>query len=113
MEKIRLLNDLELNLEAMGIVETEKSRSFTFASEMTYTEIEALFTNVDNISSIKYISEAGETLTTYVDGVALKKLSKDYEAETYTVVLSTDAVEAQIKTLISQIEVLTAAQTAK
>lgn len=94
MEKIRL-NEQIFNLAPMGIKTTEKKRSFTFTSELSFSEIETAFTNVSNI---QYLSDIDEILAIYSDGVSVKSISKDVENRTYTVEISVDAVERKIET---------------
>ncbi|MDF2906849.1 MAG: hypothetical protein K0R34_2170 [Herbinix sp.] len=112
MEKIKLSNGVIFEITPMGItsLDVQKRRSFNFASELSYDEIETEFKNPDNIASIQYLSEADEVLKTYADCVSLKILSKNIDTGVYTAECSTDAVELQIRQMQAQIAALTAAQ---
>ncbi|HHV10419.1 MAG TPA: hypothetical protein GXX75_09110 [Clostridiales bacterium] len=102
MEKIKIGTN-EFELVVNGITDRDKSRSFTIASEAQYAEIEAAFADTSNI---KVVSEGGEVLTAYLDGVGLKSIRRDYEAGTYTIEVSTDAMVVELK----EIRALLAAQ---
>lgn len=103
MEKIKL-NNREFELVPMGIKETDKRRSFTISTDLAYSTIEKSFTDVSNI---QYLSESGEVLAAYLDGVSTKSITKDLEDVTYTIVISTDTVEAELKQLRAQVAALT------
>ncbi len=102
-EKIKLSNGTEFDLAVMGIAASEKKLSFIFASELTYAEIEAIFLDPENYSTIQYLSESGDVLVTYADCVSLKGMAKDIENGTYTVTLSTDAVEKLLNQISNQL----------
>lgn len=97
MEKIKLNNGTEFEIIPMGINTNNyiKQREIKFISDLTYSEIEVVMTNMDNISKIEYYSSADELLKVYTDCKAIKKLSKEYSKEyedgkftdVYTVVL--------------------------
>lgn len=102
MEKIKANNQL-FDLVPMGINIGEKSMSITLSSSLTSAGIETAFTEV---SSIEHQSEGGELLATYLDGVAVKSISRDIESGTYTIVISTDAVAKALKTQAEATEML-------
>lgn len=100
MEKIKIeANEYELVVN--GITESDKSRTFTVKSDADYTEIEEVFSDISNIQCV---SESGEVLAGYYDGVGLKSITRDYEAGTYTVVVSTDAMTAELKLIKEMLE---------
>jgi hypothetical protein len=103
MERIRI-NNQEFNLIPMGITTSDKKRSFTISSTLPYADIETAFSNVDRI---EYLSDSGEVLATYVDGVALKSLSRDIENGTYTAEIGIDTVEKKLQSMSSQVDDLT------
>lgn len=103
MEKIKV-NNREFELAPMGIKETDKRRSFTISTDLACSTIEKSFTDVSNI---QYLSESGEVLAAYLDGVGTKSITKDLEDGTYTIVISTDTVEAELKQLRAQVAALT------
>lgn len=82
MEKIKLKDDTVLEIIPMGIETNNynKIRKFSFKSELGYGEIERLF-NIENISSVHYLSVADEVLKTYNDCIGLKSLSKVFNSE--------------------------------
>ena len=92
MEKIRI-NGNTFDLIPMGISQSEKKRSFTIIAD---SDIETAFANV---GKIEHLSEGGEVLATYLDGVAVKSISKDLESGTYTVTIGTDAIERELARL--------------
>ena len=102
MEKIKINNQL-FDLVPMGINISEKSMSITISSALDYSALETAFSDV---SSIEHQSEAGELLATYLDGVAVKSISRDIESGTYTVVISTDAVAKALKVQAEATEML-------
>jgi hypothetical protein len=102
MEKI-IISGTSFNLVPMGISQTEKKRSFTISSELTYDEIEVAFSDVSNI---RYTSEADEILKVFMDGISVKTISKDFENSTYIIEISIDAVEAELKQLRTQVAAL-------
>lgn len=106
MEKIKLNNGQIFELEPMGIITSDKRRFFSFKSELPYQEIETAF--IENLEKVEYLSTADELLVTYVDCVSLKSISKDIETSIYTVEVSTDAVEKQLKDLQNQVNSLMA-----
>jgi len=106
MEKIKIGKN-EFDLVVNGVTEREKTRSFAISSNATYADIETAFADV---SSIQYLSDAGEILASYQDGVSVKTIKRDYESGTYTIDISTDAVVAEIKSLR---DMITALQTQK
>jgi hypothetical protein len=95
MEKIKIGTN-EYELVVNGITDREKSREFTVKSEAPYADVEAAFADVSNIQCL---AESGEVLAGYYDGVGLKTIKKDYEAGTYTIVVSTDAMTAELKAI--------------
>jgi hypothetical protein len=113
MEKIKLSNNQELNITPMGIFNNTvtKRRTFNISSDLPYSDIEKLLIDPNNIGSIQYLSESGETLATYADCVGLKVLSKNIETGVYTAEFSTDVVEKKMAELQAQVDKLTAAQT--
>lgn len=96
-----------------GIIENpiNKRRIFNFSSDLSYTEIETMLTNPDNISNIQYIIEDNLVNITYSDCVSLKVLSKNIDDKIYTAEFSTDMVELKLKQLEAQIDALTKLQT--
>lgn len=98
MEKIKLGNKQTFEILPMGISTNvfEKTRTFSFISDLGYSEVEIAF-QPENISQIEYYSIADELLKIYADCAALKSLTKEfgkeYEdgkfADVYTVVLET------------------------
>lgn len=101
MEKIKI-GTKEFELIVNGITEREKSRTFTIDSEAPYAEIEEAFADTSNI---QVLSGTGEVLTAYLDGVGLKSIKRDYEASTYTVDVSTDAMVAELKAIRAMLTV--------
>ena len=99
MEKIKI-GTQEFELIVNGITEREKSRTFTAASNAPYAEIEEAFADTSNV---QVLSETGEVLTAYLDGVGLKSIKRDYEAGTYTIDVSTDAMVAELKAIKAMI----------
>ena len=97
MESIKLNDGKVFEIIPMGITTSEKTRKYSFVSELGYEEIETAF-NTENISSIQYLSDHGELLKTYSDCTILKSLSKEFGrqiedalvADVYSVVLITD-----------------------
>ena len=82
MEKIKLKNEEVFEIVPMGI-ETDlynKTRTFSFISELGYAEIETAFTT-QNLSKIEYLSSTDELLKTYIDCVVLKSLTKEFGKE--------------------------------
>jgi hypothetical protein len=110
MEKIKLSNGTIFEIIPMGITETEKRRSISFNSDLTYTEIEDNLRNTNNINCIQYISASDDVLVSYADCGALKKLSKDIDSGVYTAEFSTDAVERKLQELQEQINILKSLQ---
>jgi hypothetical protein len=102
MEKIKI-NINTFDLIPMGIDQSDKSRTFTISSTLPPAEIESAFTNVERI---EYLSESDEILVTYLDGISLKFIQRNYEDDTYTITISTDAIERQIKELQAQVSSL-------
>ncbi len=95
MEKIKI-NGQIFNLIPMGIGQSEKKRSFTISSGLTSAEIESAFTDV---TRIEHLNEVGEILSTFIDGVSVKTIHKNMEDGTYTIEISTDAIERKIREL--------------
>lgn len=97
MEKIKLNDSQIFEIIPMGINTNifEKTRKFSFISDLNYTEIETAF-QLKNISKIEYYSVGDELLKTYTDCVSLKSLTKEFNkeyedskfADIYTVVLA-------------------------
>lgn len=106
MEKIKIKENL-FDLLPMGIKENNKQREFIIASELSYSNIELAFSDV---TSIQYLSEADEVLISYLDGVKLKSISKDFENGTYAITISTDPVEMKLKEMQAQIDELKSVQ---
>ncbi len=95
MEKIKIGTN-EYELVVNGITDREKNREFTIKTDAPYEEVEAAFTDVSNIQCL---SSDGEVLAGFYDGVGLKSIKKDFEAGTYTIVVSTDAMTADLKAI--------------
>jgi len=103
MEKIRV-KEKEFDLVPASLIESDKRRTFTVQTDIDPTELEAAF---EDVSNVQYILESGEVYKTYLDGVALKSVTHNIEEGTYTLEISTDVVEAELKYLREQIEALT------
>jgi hypothetical protein len=101
MEKIKI-NNVEFALLPMGIAETDKLRSFIVSTTLKNDEI---LSAISNISVIEYISESGEVLQTYLDGVKAKSIINHLDG-TYTIEISIDAIERQLADLQAQIDAL-------
>ena len=96
MEKIKLNNGQIFEIVPMGIDTNmfEKTRKFSFVSDLGYGDIETAF-SVGNIGKIEYLSTADELLKAYTDCKSLKMLSKEFNkkvedkvvADVYTVEL--------------------------
>ena len=104
MEKIKLSNDQLFEIIPMGISSSDKKRVLIISSDLQYANIETAFLNVDRI---EYLSESGEVLAVYTDGVSVKTISKDIENGTYTIEIGTDAVERHLRIINTQIDDLT------
>jgi len=110
-EKIRLRDNTEFEIIPMGIETREKIRVFKFISELAFNDIVAKF-GVTNIERIDYILADETTGATYEDCVALKSLTyvpnvqvdDNTISDIYIAVLSTDAVERQLKMTQSSID---------
>jgi hypothetical protein len=83
MEKIKLNNEQIFDLIPMGIMSNiyDKTRSFSFVSNLGYDDIETAFGNPDNISVVKYYSASSELLKTYTDCKSLKAVKKEFNKE--------------------------------
>lgn len=82
MEKIKLKNEEVFEIVPMGI-ETDlynKTRTFSFISELGYAEIETAFTT-QSLSKIEYLSSTDELLKTYMDCIILKSLTKEFDKQ--------------------------------
>jgi hypothetical protein len=101
MEKIRISNT-EFDLIPMGINSTEKVRSITISTSLPHDEIVSALSDV---STITYLSEAGEILQTYLDGVKAKSITNHLDG-TYTIEISIDPIERQLADLQAQIDAL-------
>jgi hypothetical protein len=101
MEKIRISNT-EFDLIPMGINSTEKVRSITTSTSLSHDEIVLALSDV---STIQYISESGEILQTYLDGVKAKSITNHLDG-TYTIEISIDPIERQLADLQAQIDAL-------
>lgn len=106
MEKVKIKENV-FDLLPMGIKESNKQRELIIASELPYSDIELAFADV---TSIQYLSETDEILISYLDGVKLKSISKDFENSTYTIAISTDPVEMKLKEMQAQIDELKSVQ---
>lgn len=95
-EKLRLKDGTEFDLIPMGITDRGNRRNFTIYAD---ADPESAFTE-SNVDRIEHISESGEVLTTYLDGVKMVAISKDMENGTYTVEISVDALEKKLKQII-------------
>ena len=95
MEKIRISGHT-FDLIPMGISSGDKKRSYIISTILSHSEVETAFTDVDKI---EHLSETGEVLTTYLDGVGVKTIAKDLESGTYTVTVGVDATERKISEL--------------
>ena len=102
MEKIKI-NEIEFELIPMGINSTDKIRSIEVYSNMSFSNIETAFADV---SHIEYLTETGDVLATYLDGVGLKSITKNLDTGTYIVIISIDAVEAELRHLRAQVAAL-------
>ena len=120
MEKIILKNGQEFYVPQLGVVSNDitRRRKITFMSELCYNDVLALLSDKANTDQIEYALENGAVITTYTDCVALKSLSVDLDAGTYTAEFSTDATErivhelqAKVAQLEQTIETLTTAKT--
>lgn len=100
MEKI-VINNNEFELAIMGVTETDKKRSVKILSDKTSVEIENIFSDV---SKITWILEDG-TEKTWLDGVKTTAITNHLDG-TYTVEISTDAVERRIAELQAEIQAL-------
>ena len=83
VEKIKLGNKQTFEILPMGISTNvfEKTRTFSFISDLGYSEVEIAF-QPENTSQIEYYSIADELLKIYADCAALKSLiriGKEYE----------------------------------
>ena len=92
MEKLKIGNT-EFNLIPMGISEKEKSRSFTIEAN-SYAEVDQAFSDVSKITVI--LEDNSEAV--YLDCVKVISII-DHKDGTYTVEVSTDAVERKITNL--------------
>jgi hypothetical protein len=101
MEKIKA-NNTEFNLSPMGILETEKTRSFIVSTDLPNNEI---LTAISNVSTLEYLSETGEVLRTYLDGVKTNSITNHLDG-TYTIEISIDPIERQLADLQAQIDAL-------
>lgn len=95
MEKIKI-GTYEYELVVNGVTDREKSREFVIKTDASYPEIEAAFSDISNIQCL---AESGEVLAGYYDGVGLNSIKKDFEAGTYAIVVSTDAMTAELKAI--------------
>lgn len=95
-EKLRLKDGTEFDLIPMGVSETGNRRNFTIYSA---NNPENVFTE-SNVDRIEYVSESGEVLKIYLDGVKAVGINKDIENGTYTVAISVDALEKKLKQII-------------
>lgn len=100
MEKIRINNN-EFELVPMGVTENDKKRTLKLTSNKTSVEIEEIFSDVSKIS---LILEDG-TEKTWLDGVKTTAITNHLDG-TYTVEISTDAVERRIAELQAEIQAL-------
>lgn len=106
-EKLKLANGQEFDLIPMGVIpdESKKVRYFRFTSEMTDSELKAIFFNSSNLTSVDYIQEDGATKT-YADCVKTLVLSfvpnfkvdDNTTADIYIVTVSIDEVGMALKT---------------
>ena len=104
MEKIKV-NNIEFELLPMGIDETNKKRSLKISSVLNSIEIENVFSDVSKVSLI--LEDGQETI--WLDGVRALSITNHFDG-TYTVEISIDAVERQIKDLQAQVLALTLAR---
>lgn len=113
MEKFKFGTN-EVNVVPNGIENDifNKRRKYYFKTDLSYPEVEAILTNPDNLTSVQYIAENGDILSTYSDCVGLKVLSKDLDTGTYTAEFSTDATEKRIAELEATVKKLETAQAA-
>jgi hypothetical protein len=103
MEKISINGQL-LNLLPTGISRTDKVRSFTISTDLANDKILAV---ISDVSTIEHISEGGEILETYLDGVKASSVTNHLDG-TYTIEISIDAIERQLTDLRAEIAVLKA-----
>lgn len=122
MEKIVIGNENEFNIIPDGIRtnESKKRRTFSIISDMTYSEIETIFSDRSNLSVIQLCSASGDQLKSYYDCVSMKSLSKIKDAEidtesevdtttvtdVYVVEVSTDTVEKDVQILKDTVDTL-------
>jgi hypothetical protein len=114
MEKIKLKNGQEFELVPMGINTNEftKRRIFKFKSNLTYTDVLAMFLEYENIEKIDYILADGTVGKTYLDCVKLMHFgfSPNYEvdvnttADIFIVELSVDSFEKKLKEMNSNLD---------
>lgn len=110
-EKIRLKDNTEFTIIPNGIDTRDKYRIIKFISELPFEELKAKFSKT-NIERIDYILADETTGATYEDCVALKSLTyvpnvqvdDNTISDIYIAVLSTDAVERQLKMTQSSID---------
>ena len=103
MEKISI-NGIQLSLLPMGINKADKTRSFTVSTDLANDKILAV---ISDVSTIEHISEGGEILDTYLDGVKANSVTNHLDG-TYTIEISIDAIERQLTDLRAEIAVLKA-----
>ena len=96
MNSILKIGTSEFTLTLNGVTEREKSRIFTIESEATYTEIESAFSDV---SSVQCCLESGTVIASYLDGISVKSIKRDYDSGIYTIEISTDAVITELRAL--------------
>ena len=113
MEKIRLKDGTEFDLIPMPIEDKGNLRIIKFISDLPHNEILAKF-NDANIEKIDYILADNSIGTTYEDCVAFKSLAfvpnvqvdDNNVSDIWVVVLSTDAIERELKR-ISDVSAIT------
>ena len=92
MEKLKI-GSKEFNIIPMGIDERDKLRIFTIEAD-SYTEVDQAFSDVSKVTVI--LEDDSEVV--YLDCVKVTSI-KDNKDGTYTVEVSTDAVERKITNL--------------
>lgn len=107
MEKIILKNGQEFELVPNGINTNEyaRKRTFIFKPTLAQTETLEMFSDFANTEKIDYILGDGTVGKTYLDCVSLKKLGfipnykldENTTADVYSVELSIDPVERQLR----------------
>ncbi len=104
MNKIRLNNIHEFELVSLGYMrdDAKKTVSFRFSSGLSIGEVQAVFKDIDAISSIEYILSNGAVKEVIADCVAYQSITQDSEGY-YIVILSTDKMSADLAATQSEL----------